>query len=53
MIYLAENLRMFRKPLGLPQEDEAEAVFVAPQSVSKRERGKPLLTSSCCPRASS
>ncbi len=40
MIYLAENLRIFRKRLGLTQEDVAEAVFVAPQSVSKWERGE-------------
>jgi len=40
MIYLAENIRLFRKRLGLTQEDVAEAVFVAPQSVSKWERGE-------------
>lgn len=40
MIYIAENLRNFRKRLGLTQEDVAEAVFVAPQSVSKWERGE-------------
>jgi len=40
MIYLAENLRNFRKQLGMTQEDVAEAVFVAPQSVSKWERGE-------------
>lgn len=40
MIYLAENLRNFRKRLGLTQEDVAAAVFVAPQSVSKWERGE-------------
>lgn len=40
MIYIAENLRNYRKRLGLTQEDVAEAVFVAPQSVSKWERGE-------------
>lgn len=40
MIYIAENLRNFRKGMGLTQEDVAEAVFVAPQSVSKWERGE-------------
>lgn len=40
MIYIAENLRNFRKRLGMTQEDVAEAVFVAPQSVSKWERGE-------------
>lgn len=40
MIYLAENLRVFRKRLGMTQEDVAEAVFVVPQSVSKWERGE-------------
>lgn len=40
MIYLAENLRNFRKRMDMTQEDVAEAVFVAPQSVSKWERGE-------------
>ena len=40
MIYLAENLRNFRKRMGMTQEEVAEAVFVAPQSVSKWERGE-------------
>lgn len=40
MIYIAENLKAFRKRRGLTQEDVAEAVFVAPQSVSKWERGE-------------
>ena len=40
MIYLAENLRIFRKRMGMTQEDVADAVFVAPQSVSKWERGE-------------
>lgn len=39
-MYLAENIRMFRKKLGMTQEDVAEAVFVAPQTVSKWERGE-------------
>lgn len=40
LIYIAENIRSFRKKLGLTQEEVAEAVFVAPQSVSKWERGE-------------
>jgi len=40
MIYLAENLRDFRKKLNMTQEDVAQAVLVAPQSVSKWERGE-------------
>ena len=40
MICIAENLKCFRKRLGLTQEDVAAAVFVAPQSVSKWERGE-------------
>ncbi|MBR3689074.1 MAG: helix-turn-helix transcriptional regulator, partial [Lentisphaeria bacterium] len=40
MIYLAENIRAFRKKRGLTQEEVAEAVFVSPQSVSKWERGE-------------
>lgn len=40
MIYIAENLRYFRKRMGLTQEQVADAVFVAPQSVSKWERGE-------------
>jgi len=40
MIYIAENLRNYRKRLGMTQEELAQAVFVAPQSVSKWERGE-------------
>ena len=40
MIYIAENLRIFRKKMNLTQEDVASAVFVAPQTVSKWERGE-------------
>ena len=40
MIYLAENLRNFRKRMEMTQEDVAQAVFVAPTSVSKWERGE-------------
>ena len=42
MIYLAENLRAFRKRAGMTQEEVAEAIFVAPQSVSKWERGETM-----------
>lgn len=42
MIYLAENIRMFRKKMGMTQEEVAEAVFVSPQSVSKWERGETM-----------
>lgn len=40
MIYLAENLKHYRKRLGMTQEDVAQAMFVSPQSVSKWERGE-------------
>lgn len=40
MLYIAENLRIYRKKLNMTQEDIADAVFVAPQTVSKWERGE-------------
>ena len=39
MIYIAENLKQFRRNLELTQEDVAMAIGVSPQSVSKWERG--------------
>lgn len=42
MIYLAENIRSFRKQLGMTQEEVADAVFVSAQSVSKWERGETM-----------
>jgi transcriptional regulator with XRE-family HTH domain len=39
MMFLAENLKLFRKNSGMTQEDVAEVLNVSPQSVSKWERG--------------
>ena len=41
-MYLAENLREYRKKLGLTQEEVAQAIQISPQSVSKWERGESL-----------
>ncbi len=40
MIYLGENLRHYRLMQGLTQEEVAEALNVAPQTVSKWERSE-------------
>ena len=40
MIYIAENLRFLRKKLNMTQEDVADTVFVASQTISKWERGE-------------
>ena len=40
MIYIAENLREMRRKMNMTQADVAEAVFVAPQTVSKWEKGE-------------
>ncbi len=39
MIFIAENLRTFRKSKDLTQEEVANLLHVTPQSVSKWERG--------------
>ena len=40
MIYLPQKLREYRKRRGMTQENAAEALGVAPQTVSKWERGE-------------
>ena len=40
MLYIAENLKRFRKEKDLTQEDVAEMLLITPQSVSKWERGE-------------
>lgn len=40
MKYLSENLRKYRLNLGMTQEEEAAALHVAPQTISKWERGE-------------
>ena len=40
MKYLSGNLRKYRLNLGMTQEEEAAALHVAPQTVSKWERGE-------------
>jgi transcriptional regulator with XRE-family HTH domain len=39
MLYIAQNLKAFRKSRDMTQEDVAEILGVSPQSVSKWERG--------------
>lgn len=39
MLYIAENLKSYRKSMELTQEEIAEMLCVSPQSVSKWERG--------------
>ena len=39
MLYIAQNLKAFRKNRDMTQEDVAEILGVSPQSVSKWERG--------------
>ena len=39
MLYIAENIKAFRKSKDMTQEDVAELLGVSPQSVSKWERG--------------
>lgn len=39
MLYIAENLKSYRKSMELTQEEIAEILCVSPQSVSKWERG--------------
>jgi transcriptional regulator with XRE-family HTH domain len=39
MLFIAENLKIHRKGMGLTQEDVALMLCVTPQSVSKWERG--------------
>jgi len=39
MLYIAQNLKQFRKDKDLTQEEVAEMLGVSPQSVSKWERG--------------
>ena len=39
MLYIAQNLKRFRKDKNLTQEEVAEMLGVSPQSVSKWERG--------------
>ena len=40
MKYLSDNLRKYRLALGMTQEEEAAALHVAPQTISKWERGE-------------
>ncbi|MDR0531525.1 MAG: helix-turn-helix domain-containing protein [Oscillospiraceae bacterium] len=40
MLYIAENLKKYRKQKNLTQEDVAELLLISPQSVSKWERGE-------------
>jgi transcriptional regulator with XRE-family HTH domain len=40
MLFIAENLKVCRKEMGLTQEDVATMLCVTPQSVSKWERGE-------------
>ena len=40
MKYLSENLRKYRLALGMTQEEEAAALHVAPQTISRWERGE-------------
>jgi len=40
MKYLSENLRKYRLALEMTQEEEAAALHVAPQTISKWERGE-------------
>lgn len=42
MMFIAENLKSFRKDKDLTQEEVAERLCVSPQSVSKWERGETL-----------
>lgn len=39
MLYIADNLKAFRKRMDLTQEQVAQALCLSPQSVSKWERG--------------